>query len=331
MSKYYIDNRIFFGRNGFRKSAENKDLNELIKEVASELPSISLSDASDVPTLFSNGILASTVQAELERLVGLINNIPTALTPKGVWDADTNTPDLTLPANQNEGDYYRVSVAGTTDLNGINTWNVADHLFFNDSGNWSKIDNSSSQTDLGANYTATNVTITSSDGNDVTIAAATNTNAGLLTAAYKQLIDALQTWVTAYSVPAANEILVTPAGNITELEVQSALQELDGITVKNNDMSFIASTGTIIQLNNNRGGRIYGQVTPVSDAAFTLGTKINNGFAIIRHQHSSAPTITGATDLGVADNYVPNETNIILLWVADAANNLVYSQWQGSH
>lgn len=59
---------------------------------------------------------------------------------QGVWDAATNTPDLSAltPA---QGDYYRVSVAGTTLLDGNNDWGVGDWAIFNGTA-WDKIDNS---------------------------------------------------------------------------------------------------------------------------------------------------------------------------------------------
>jgi hypothetical protein len=47
-----------------------------------------------------------------------------ALTPRGNWDADTNSPDITSEATV--GDYWVVSVAGATDLGGITTWAVGD-------------------------------------------------------------------------------------------------------------------------------------------------------------------------------------------------------------
>ncbi len=49
---------------------------------------------------------------------------------KGAWDANTNTPALASGVGTT-GDYYLVSVAGTTNLDGITTWNVGDAAVFN--------------------------------------------------------------------------------------------------------------------------------------------------------------------------------------------------------
>lgn len=53
-----------------------------------------------------------------------------ALNYKGTWDAATNNPDLanSLPE---KGDYYVVSVAGTTSLDGIDFWGVGDWAVYN--------------------------------------------------------------------------------------------------------------------------------------------------------------------------------------------------------
>jgi hypothetical protein len=62
-----------------------------------------------------------------------------ALVYKGTWNASTNTPTLTSSVG-NKGDYYYVSVAGSTNLNGITDWQVGDLALFNGTI-WQKIDN----------------------------------------------------------------------------------------------------------------------------------------------------------------------------------------------
>lgn len=61
---------------------------------------------------------------------------------KGLWNANTNTPTLASGVGT-KGDYYVVSVAGVTNLDGINDWGVADWAIFNGTA-WQKIDNSES-------------------------------------------------------------------------------------------------------------------------------------------------------------------------------------------
>lgn len=61
---------------------------------------------------------------------------------QGNWNANTNTPTLTSSTGT-QGDTYRVSVAGTTNLDGITDWEVGDQVVF-DGSVWVKFDNSDS-------------------------------------------------------------------------------------------------------------------------------------------------------------------------------------------
>jgi fructose-specific component phosphotransferase system IIB-like protein len=69
-----------------------------------------------------------------------------ALNYKGTWDAATNTPTLTSGVG-NKGDYYVVSVAGSTNLDGITSWVIGDWAAFNGAV-WQKIDNTDSVTSV---------------------------------------------------------------------------------------------------------------------------------------------------------------------------------------
>lgn len=64
-----------------------------------------------------------------------------ALNYKGTWDADTNTPSLASGVGV-KGDYYVVSVAGNTDLDGTTLWGVGDWAVFN-GAIWQKVDGGS--------------------------------------------------------------------------------------------------------------------------------------------------------------------------------------------
>lgn len=59
------------------------------------------------------------------------------------WNADTNTPTLTSGMPGDPGIWYRVIIAGSTNLDGITDWKVGDFAVFNDSTMmWIKVDNS---------------------------------------------------------------------------------------------------------------------------------------------------------------------------------------------
>jgi hypothetical protein len=88
-----------------------------------------LGQPNGVATLDSSGKLTdSQIPAAL---VG-------ALQYQGVWDASTNTPTLTSGVGVT-GQYYKVSVAGATTIDGYNGWTVGDILAFNGT-TWDAID-----------------------------------------------------------------------------------------------------------------------------------------------------------------------------------------------
>jgi hypothetical protein len=73
-----------------------------------------------------------------------------AINFKGTWNASTNTPTLTSSVGTN-GDYYVVSVTGSTTLNGISNWGVGDWAVFNGSV-WQRVEG-------GADVNAVNLTV----------------------------------------------------------------------------------------------------------------------------------------------------------------------------
>lgn len=82
-----------------------------------------------------------------------------ALKYQGTWDASVNSPTLVSGAGT-QGYYYVVSVAGSTNLNGITDWKVGDWAIFNGTA-WQKIDNTDAVTSVNG-YTGT-VVLTNTD------------------------------------------------------------------------------------------------------------------------------------------------------------------------
>ena len=62
----------------------------------------------------------------------------TGLDYQGAWNASTNTPTL-ASSTGTLGEFYIVSVAGATDLNGITTWDIGDWALFNGSV-WQRVE-----------------------------------------------------------------------------------------------------------------------------------------------------------------------------------------------
>jgi hypothetical protein len=71
----------------------------------------------------------------------LPDSVVGAMDYKGVWNATTNTPTLgNSGAGGVQGDYYVVSVAGTTSIDGEADWQIGDWIV-NNGTTWDKIDN----------------------------------------------------------------------------------------------------------------------------------------------------------------------------------------------
>jgi len=74
------------------------------------------------------------------KTVSSLSAVTGALNYKGTWDAAANNPALASSVGT-KGDYYVVSVSGSTNLNGITDWVVSDWCVFNGTV-WQKVDNS---------------------------------------------------------------------------------------------------------------------------------------------------------------------------------------------
>ena len=136
----------------------------------------------NLPTPTSTTITAGdSILAAMAKLQGQITGIPQGLVYKGTWNANTNTPTLASGVGVT-GEFYIVSVAGTTNLDGITDWQIGDWAIFVEVGatdTWQKIDNSQSIIGSGATnkiakWTAPTVLGTGlieDDGTTVTIGA----------------------------------------------------------------------------------------------------------------------------------------------------------------
>ena len=91
------------------------------------------------------------------KTVSSVANAIGSLNYKGTWDAATNTPTLASGVGT-KGDYYVVSVAGNTNLDGETLWGVGDWAVFNGSI-WQKVDGG--DTGNFTDATVQNLTITS--------------------------------------------------------------------------------------------------------------------------------------------------------------------------
>jgi hypothetical protein len=96
---------------------------------------------------------------------------------QGTWNASTNTPTITSGVGVN-GYYYVVSVAGSTNIDGITDWQIGDWLIFNGTA-WQKIDQSNTVTSVAGRTGA--VVLTTADIGGLGTIATQNANAVAIT------------------------------------------------------------------------------------------------------------------------------------------------------
>lgn len=115
-------------------------------ELAGTYPNPTLVNSAVTGKLLSGvNITGGTIQATdsiltaFGKIQNQINGLIGGTIFQGLWNASTNSPSLASSVGSN-GHYYIVSVAGSTNLNGITDWNVGDWAIFSGTS-WQKVDN----------------------------------------------------------------------------------------------------------------------------------------------------------------------------------------------
>jgi hypothetical protein len=199
---------------------------------------------------------------------------------KGNWNASTNTPALTSSVGTN-GNYYTVSVAGSTNLNGITDWQVGDWAIFNGS-EWQKIDQSNTVTsvngEVGAvvlDYADVGAPSATGTGASGTWSISINGNAGTVTdGVYTSGSYADPSWLTAL---AASKL----TGTVSNAQLANSSVTYNGVNVA------LGASGTITAVNPNA----------LTIGTGLSGTSYNGSAAVTVAIDSTVATLTGAQAL----------------------------------
>ena len=234
------------------------------------------------------------------KTVSPLSNAIGALVYKGTWNASANTPTLTSGVG-NKGDYYYVSVAGSTNLDGITDWQVGDLALFNGTA-WQKIDNTDAVQSVNGQ---TGVVVLGP--NDV--GATANTTyilaTGLLSGGGRLNANAT---VTLTSVPVANVTGAVPdtrtvsAGGL--LTGGGALSSNVTITLTNVPNANVTGLGTMATQNANAVAITGGNITGVIVENTTVGATTPNTVK------ATVLTVTTSSVLGNATATQLNNTPI---------------------
>jgi len=252
--------------------------------------------AIPVLTVNAKGVITSATTAA----------ITGALVYQGAWNALTNTPTLTSSVGVS-GYYYVVSVAGTTNLNGITDWQVGDWAIFNGS-TWQKIDQTN--------------TVSSVNG-----------QVGVVSIAYADLAGAIPTWNqnTTGTAAGLSATLAIGSGGTGQTTASAAFNALSPITTTGDlilgngtnsatrlaigaNGYLLSSNGTTASWQPAPAGGVTtfaGGTTGLTPASATSGAISLAGTLVVANGGTGATTLTGyvkgaGTTALTASSTIPN-------------------------
>ena len=226
------------------------------------------------------------------KAVSSITNAIGALNYKGTWNASTNTPALASSVGT-KGDYYVVSVAGSTTLDSISNWGVGDWAAYNGSV-WQRVEG-------GA------------DGNFVNLSVSSTSTLSGLTASTALALDASK-----------NVVSVTNTGTGSNVLANSP-------TLTTPTIAGATLSGTVAGGGNQINNVIIGTSTPLAGNFSTLsatGASTLTGITSVGGIPNSQPTPTGTfiNIIGTgADSTTVPQARINLV----VSTNQDYSTWIG--
>jgi len=218
------------------------------------------------------------------KTVSSITNAIGALNYKGTWDAATNNPTLVSSVGT-QGDYYVVSVAGSTNLNGTTLWGVGDMAIFNGSI-WQKADGG--DTSLVTGLTVTGLTGYMYANNTTPVTASTTIPVANITGAVPNTVNVLAG--TGMSGGGAL------TGNVTLNLANTAVA-----TGTYGNASAVAQFAVDAQ----------GRITSAGNVTIAIANSAVSGLGTMSTQNANNVAITGGNITGITGNVVgaiPNGT-----------------------
>jgi hypothetical protein len=156
------------------------------------------------------------------KTVSSIANAIGALNYKGTWNASTNSPALASGVGT-KGDYYVVSVAGATTLDGISNWGIGDWAAYNGSA-WQRVEG-------GADLNGVNLSVSG-----------TTTLSGL-TASTALSLDGSKNVVSVTNTGTGDNVLATAPTLVGDVTMSTGNLVI-GTSGKGVDFSATSGTGT---------------------------------------------------------------------------------------
>ena len=214
-------------------------------------------------------------------------SIQGTLSYQGTWNASTNTPTLASGVGT-KGYYYVVSVAGTTNLDGITDWNVGDMAVYSGTA-WQQIDNTDAVTSVNG-YTGTvvlavgDISGAANAPTNTNITSMTGVTGGISSPDYIQFDTAYATALTAgqFGWDGNNTLgLGMAGGNVTQHigEDQFFYYKASSAVTKGQVVMFTGAVGA-------SGVPTGAPATGIADGTYIMGiaaeTVATNGFGLVQ-------------------------------------------------
>jgi len=261
---------------------------------------------------------------------GITNLAYTAGVSNGVVTSDSgNNATIPLADGTNAGLF---SAAQKTKLDGIETNakddQIASEVVSSASGNLvatnvqsaleelqGDIDSLGSETNnLGITHNASDIDVTIENGSDITIEAATTSEAGAMTAADKTKLDGIE--ANAKDDQSASQVPSSASGNLTSTNVQSALEELQG------DIDSLGSETNNLSITHNAGD-VDIAIENGTDITLDAATALKAGAMLASDKVKLDAIEAGATADQVASEVASSASgNLVATNVQDALEEL---------
>lgn len=236
------------------------------------------------------------------------------LSYQGSWNASTNTPTLTSSVGTN-GYYYVVSVAGSTNLNGITDWVNGDWAIFNGSA-WQKIDNTDLVTSVAGRTGA--VVLSNTDISGLGTMSTQNANS---VAIIGGAVDGTTVGSTTRSSIAGTTELIGPSASANFTRFPNALSVVSNTSsgIQQNESAYIGQMAEGVSVGDTWGVGLYG-------AGYTNSTGTGRGTGVTGEGHVSASADTGVAVgvRGYANDVHSGNYNIGLYGDATNSTNTTY-------
>jgi len=175
-----------------------------------------------------------------------LDSLAGALIPQGNWNANINDPDIATGAST--GQFWIVSLAGSTDVGGITDWELNDWAVKTETG-WAKIDNSDKVISVAGRVGVVTLGITDISGLTTSLAEAVKLTGDQTVAGIKSFTSDFK---VADKVISTGDVLSLQTGNgfggslILNDAADTLVSNFDLLQVK----SFLTSTGMSNNFNN---------------------------------------------------------------------------------